>query len=80
MKRALIAILLSTSLLTAQKNGPPPPLLGFDTDGTNRERGLEQQFDANIKKDDLRDWMKRLSAHPHHLGSAYDKDNADFIA
>src|SRR5262249_28235385 len=25
-------------------------------------------------------WMKRLSARPHHLGSAYDKENADFIA
>jgi N-acetylated-alpha-linked acidic dipeptidase len=24
--------------------------------------------------------MKRLAARPHHLGSAYDKENADFIA
>ena len=24
--------------------------------------------------------MKRLSARPHHLGSAYDKENAEFIA
>ena len=24
--------------------------------------------------------MKRLTARPHHLGSAYDKDNADFMA
>src|SRR5207237_6189798 len=28
----------------------------------------------------LRDGMKRLAARPHHLGSAYDKENADFIA
>src|SRR5205814_8143089 len=37
-------------------------------------------FDSFIKKDELRDWMKHLTARPHHLGSAYDKKNADFIA
>ena len=25
-------------------------------------------------------WLKRLSARPHHLGSPYNKQNADFIA
>ncbi len=29
---------------------------------------------ANIK-----DTMQRLSAHPHHVGSPYDKDNAEWI-
>src|SRR5258705_13313534 len=24
--------------------------------------------------------MKRMSARPHHLGSAFDKENAEFIA
>src|SRR5499426_1875953 len=60
--------------------GQQLPLLGFDPDGSSRERALEKQFDSVIKKDDLRDWMKRLSARPHHLGSAYDKENAEFIA
>jgi N-acetylated-alpha-linked acidic dipeptidase len=68
--------------LYAQKEpaGQQSPLLGFDRDGSTRERALEKQFDSFIKKDDLRDWMKRLSARPHHLGSAYDKENAEFIA
>jgi len=68
--------------LYAQKEpaGQQSPLLGFDRDGSSRERALEKQFDSFIKKDDLRDWMKRLSARPHHLGSAYDKENAEFIA
>ena len=57
--------------------GQQLPLLGFDPDGSSRERALEKQFDSVIKKDDLRDWMKRLSARPHHLGSAYDKENAE---
>jgi N-acetylated-alpha-linked acidic dipeptidase len=57
-----------------------PLLLGFDRDGSARERALEKQFDSFIKKEDLRDWMKQLSARPHHLGSAYDKENAEFMA
>src|SRR5947208_4487058 len=26
-----------------------------------------------------RDYMKRLSARPHHVGSPYDKDNAEWM-
>ena len=29
--------------------------------------------------DNLRTYMQRLSARPHHVGSAYDKDNAEWI-
>ena len=28
----------------------------------------------------LREYMQRLSARPHHVGSSYDKDNAEWIA
>lgn len=76
----LIAILSSISVSAAQIGQPPAAVLGFDRDGTARERALEQRFDSFIKKDDLRDWMNRLSAKPHHLGSVYDRENADFIA
>lgn len=41
---------------------------------------LEKQFDASMKADNLRNWMKRMSARPHHVGSPYDKENAEFIA
>ena len=27
----------------------------------------------------MRDYMQRLSARPHHVGSPYDKDNAEWI-
>src|SRR5262245_53247807 len=73
---------LCVTAVYAQKEpaGQQSPLLGFDRDGSGRERALEKQFDSFIKSDNLRDWMKRLSARPHHLGSAYDKENAEFIA
>jgi len=33
-----------------------------------------------VKADNLREWLKRLAARPHHVGSPYGKDNAEFMA
>ena len=70
------------TLSAAQTSSPSQqrPLQGFDGAGTDRERLLEKQFDSFLKKDEARDWMKRLSARPHHIGSPYGKENAEFIA
>ena len=54
--------------------------MGFTAAGSEQERALEARFDATLNADDLRTWLKRLSARPHHVGSPYDKDNAEFIA
>lgn len=56
------------------------PILGFSGTRLAEERTLETKFDSSLRRDDLREWMKRLSAHPHHVGSPYDKANAEFIA
>ncbi|HEX8071331.1 MAG TPA: transferrin receptor-like dimerization domain-containing protein [Pyrinomonadaceae bacterium] len=78
------ALVLSLSFLTpaAPQQSPPAerPMLGFDREGAARERALEARFDAALNRDNLRTWMKRLTARPHHLGSPYGRDNAEFIA
>jgi N-acetylated-alpha-linked acidic dipeptidase len=56
------------------------PLLGFDAAGAAAERALEASFDASIDPADQRAWMKRLTARPHHVGSPYGKENAEFLA
>ncbi|HEV7499490.1 MAG TPA: folate hydrolase, partial [Vicinamibacteria bacterium] len=55
-------------------------LLGFSEDHARAERALEQRFDSGLRADDLKEWMRRLSARPHHLGSPYGKENAEFLA
>lgn len=55
-------------------------LLGFEDGQAMIQRALEARFDSSLNRDNLREWMKRLTARPHHTGSAYDKDNAEFIA
>ncbi|HSU82265.1 MAG TPA: M28 family metallopeptidase [Thermoanaerobaculia bacterium] len=56
------------------------PLLGFSNDHASQQRQLEARFDSHLDAPSLREWMKRLSARPHHVGSPYDKDNAEFMA
>jgi len=55
-------------------------LLGFSPAHAAEERALEARFDAALRREELAPWLKRLSARPHHLGSPYDKENAEFIA
>jgi N-acetylated-alpha-linked acidic dipeptidase len=60
--------------------GGTAPLLGFSPAHAAAERALEARFDAALRREELAPWLKRLSARPHHLGSAYDKENAELIA
>ena len=74
----LFALLLISSTGFGQAGSPA--MLGFSAANAQAQTALEARFDANLKANNLRDWMKRLSARPHHLGSPYNKENADFIA
>ena len=56
------------------------PLLGFSGAGAKAERDLEARFDAALQPADLRAWMQRITSHPHHVGSPWDKSNAEFMA
>lgn len=54
-------------------------LLGFSVENSQKQIELEAKFDAMLKPENLRNWMKRLSARPHFVGSQYGKENADFM-
>ncbi len=76
-----LTILLSATLSFAQTApAGDKPIYGFNAANAAAEHALEARFDSQLNRDDLREWMRRLSARPHHLGSAYDHDNAEFIA
>jgi N-acetylated-alpha-linked acidic dipeptidase len=44
-----------------------------------QDAAWEAKFRAIPEASNIGDYMKRMSARPHHLGSAYDKDNAEWI-
>src|SRR6266542_3567956 len=84
LSRLFVVIVLLFALLCpiVAQNGSSNdrPLLGFDRASSSTERALEARFDATLNPGDLRAWLKRLSARPHHLGSPYGKEDAEFIA
>src|SRR5438874_1523089 len=56
------------------------PLLGYSADSSRAEREWEEKLRAIPSPENLRAYMQRLSARPHHVGSPYDKENAEWIA
>jgi N-acetylated-alpha-linked acidic dipeptidase len=56
------------------------PLFGYSAASSRTERQWEEKLRAIPSPENLRAYMQRLSAHPHNVGSPYDKDNAEWIA
>ncbi|HLW23568.1 MAG TPA: transferrin receptor-like dimerization domain-containing protein [Steroidobacteraceae bacterium] len=54
-------------------------LLGYSVPASEQQRAWERRFREGINPANLRENLRRLSAHPHHVGSPYDKDNAEWI-
>jgi N-acetylated-alpha-linked acidic dipeptidase len=74
---AALLICALTSTLIAQRAGSP--LTGFTAQSEPGEASLEQRFKALPDPQRMRANMERLSARPHHVGSPYDKENAEWI-
>jgi N-acetylated-alpha-linked acidic dipeptidase len=64
----LTSILCSLCLLASAVSAQAPP------------QAWDAQFRAIPDATRIGEYMKRMSARPHHLGSPYDKDNAEWIA
>lgn len=77
MRLFLSALLLavSTTLATAADD-----LLGFDSAQSAIQRNLEARFDEQLDASELDEWLRKMSARPHHVGSGAGKENAEFIA
>jgi len=56
------------------------PLYGYSAESSRTERGWEEKLRAVPNPDNMRAYMQRLSARPHHVGSPYDKENAEWLA
>jgi N-acetylated-alpha-linked acidic dipeptidase len=57
-----------------------PSLRGYSAETARTQHDWEAKFRAIPDKANLRAYMQRMSARPHHVGSPYDKDNAEWIA
>lgn len=55
-------------------------LIGFDAASSAAQREREADFDAALSREDMEAWLRRLSANPHHVGSAAGREVAEFTA
>ena len=64
---------------SSQATSTAARLDGYSSQASIQERDWETKFQGGIVADNLRESMRRLSARPHHVGSPYDKDNAEWL-
>jgi len=57
----------------------PSRLAGYTSQSSKTEREWEKKLQDAVAPENLRQSMQRLTARPHHVGSPYDKDNAEWI-
>jgi N-acetylated-alpha-linked acidic dipeptidase len=55
------------------------PLAGYSAESSRAEKQWEEKMKAIPDPDKIRAYVERMSARPHHVGSPYDKDNAEWI-
>jgi N-acetylated-alpha-linked acidic dipeptidase len=81
MRRSILMVsfVLVGLVMGAAETGPAPTLAGYSDEAARVERDWEAKFQAIPSPDNQREYMKRLTARPHHVGSPYDKDNAEWI-
>ena len=80
MRRYTFAAALSVAGIAFLPSAPvDAPLRGFTAESSRVERQWEAKFQAIPEPVRLRSMMQRLSARPHHVGSPYDKENAEWI-
>jgi N-acetylated-alpha-linked acidic dipeptidase len=79
MGRAFVAILIFSLASASIAQQPGEQIAGFTAQSASGEASWEQRFKAMPGPQRMRANMERLSAHPHHVGSPYDKENAEWI-
>src|SRR6476469_6788025 len=63
-----LAVVFAGTVVTPKAQAPAPAAKNWD-----------EAFRALPQPANLKNYMQRLSARPHHVGSPYDKDNAEWM-
>jgi N-acetylated-alpha-linked acidic dipeptidase len=84
MRRSVLALLvlglfLNSAIADSPQTGENANVDGFSSQDAKTERGWEEKFRALPSAEKQREYMQLLAARPHHVGSAYDKQNAEWI-
>jgi N-acetylated-alpha-linked acidic dipeptidase len=76
MKYYFTLVLCALPLITLAQT---KNITGFTKENADTEIKAEEKFDSYLKASNLDEWMKKLTAKPHHLGSATGKQYAEWM-
>src|ERR1700690_3245384 len=79
MRLAAFITMLPILIVLLSARADEELLPGFTPQSSASQGAWETKFRALPSADNQRDYMRRLTARPHHVGSPYDKDNAEWI-
>ena len=78
MKNTLLATVAAT-LLSVAVIAQPSPILGFSKAAADKQLSTEKKFDGNLNAKNVDQFIKDLSAVPHHVASPGGDANAAYI-
>ena len=55
-------------------------IMGFSDMDAKKQMELEKKLDDGVKPENLDEWMKYMTSHPHHVGSPWDAKVTEFMA
>lgn len=65
--------------MAGQLSAQTKPLMGFTESASAKQTAIEKQFDGMLKDSNVDEYLKTMSARPHHIGSPGGKAVADYI-
>src|ERR1700693_2271144 len=75
-----LTLTLAGAYNVANVSADDQALAGYSSESSRAERQWEEKLREVPSPDNLRAYMEHLSAHPHNVGTDYDKKNAEWIA
>ena len=77
--RVFFCFFLSLLVSPVAQSQSPAGIRGFATGSVTAERDFEARFQAMPRLENLRDYMREISAEPHHAGSPGSRKVAEYI-
>ena len=73
------SIFLSIFLLCVSSGMTAQSITGYTLEAAERQRDLENQFDQSLSAENLDEWMQKMTAEPHWVGTPFGAENAQWM-
>jgi len=71
--------LLLFSILILNSVNAQSPIIGFTEDSGNEQQKLEKEFAEKLEASNIDNWIQKMSAEPHWVGTKFGEENAKWI-